>query len=78
MGCISFKYSKSFTFLDDTQEQRLLGTKQPPFRITKPNTFHYGVFAWIKSLNLFETQLLKKKLFVGITMNIKNEKIAVL
>ena len=30
----AFNYSNSFTFFDDIQKQRLLETKQPPFRIT--------------------------------------------
>ena len=33
-----FNYSNSFTFFNDIQKQRLLETKQPPFRITKLNT----------------------------------------
>ena len=41
----AFEYSNSFTFFDDIQKQRPLETKQPPFRITKPNTFHYCAFA---------------------------------
>ena len=45
-------YSNSFTFFDDIQKQRLLETKQPPFRITKFNTFHYGAFAWITNSQL--------------------------
>ena len=31
----SFEYSSPFTF-EDSQKQRLLETKQPPFRIFKP------------------------------------------
>ena len=42
-------FSNSFTFLVDIQKQRFLETKQPPCRITKLNTFHYGAFAWIAS-----------------------------
>ena len=41
----AFNYTNSFTFFNDIQKQRLLETKQPPFRITKLNTFHYGAFA---------------------------------
>ena len=40
-------YSNSFTFFIDVQEQRLLESKQPPFRIAKRNIFLYGAFAWI-------------------------------
>ena len=36
----AFNYSNSFSFLNDIQKQRLLETKQPPFRIAKLNTFH--------------------------------------
>ena len=43
----AFECSNSFTFFEDFQKQRLLENKQPPFRITKHNTFHYGAFAWI-------------------------------
>ena len=43
----AFNYSNSFTFFNDIQKQRLLETKQPPFRIAKLNTYHYGAFAWI-------------------------------
>ena len=32
---------------NDIQKQRLLDIKQPPFRITKLNTFHHSAFAWI-------------------------------
>ena len=40
----AFNYSNSFTFFNDIQKQRLLETKQPPFRITKLNIYHYGAF----------------------------------
>ena len=43
----AFNYSNSFTFFNDIQKQRLLETKQPPFRKTRLITFHYGAFAWI-------------------------------
>ena len=39
----AFSYTNSFTFFNDVQNQRLLETKQPPFRITKLNTFHLGI-----------------------------------
>ena len=42
---IAFDYSNSSCFFDDIQKQRLFKTKQPPFRITKLKTFHYGAFA---------------------------------
>ena len=48
----AFAYSNSFPFFEDFQKQRLLETKQPPFRITKSNTFHYGAFAWITNSQL--------------------------
>ena len=41
----AFNNSNTFTFFDDIQKQRLLETRQPPFRITKLNTFHYGALA---------------------------------
>ena len=41
----AFNYTNSFTFFNDIQKQRILETKQPPFRITKLNA--YGAFAWI-------------------------------
>ena len=50
----AFDYSNSVTFFDDIQTKRLLETKQPPFRITKLNTFHYGAFAWITNSQLFK------------------------
>ena len=40
-------YSNSLAFFDVIQKQRLLETKQPPFRITELNTFHCGAFALI-------------------------------
>ena len=51
----------SFTFFDDIQKQRLLETKQPPFRITKLNSFHYGAFAWISNSQLVLNSTLKEK-----------------
>ena len=48
----AFKYSNSFTFFNDIQKQRVLETKQPPFRIFKLNTFHYGAFSWIANSQL--------------------------
>ena len=36
----AFDYSNSFTFFNDIQTQRLLVTEQPPFQITKLNTFY--------------------------------------
>ena len=43
----AFDHSNSLTFIGDIKNQRLLETKQPPFRITKLNTLHCGVFAWV-------------------------------
>ena len=57
----AFNYSNSFTFFDDIQKQRLLETKQTPFRITKLNTFHYGAFAWITNSQLVLSSTLKEK-----------------
>ena len=57
----AFKYSNSFTFSGDIQKQRLLETKQPPFRITKLNTFHYGASAWITNSQLVINSTLKEK-----------------
>ena len=57
----AFNYSNSFTFFNDIQKQRLLETKQPPFRITKLNTFHYGAFAWISNSQLVLNSTLKEK-----------------
>ena len=45
----AFDYSNSFTFFDDIQKLRRFEIKQPPFRITKLNIFHYGAFAWINN-----------------------------
>ena len=57
----AFNYSNSFTFFNDIQKQRLLETKQPPFRITKLNTFHYGAFAWISNSQLVLNSTIKEK-----------------
>ena len=57
----AFNYSNSFTFFNDIQKQRLLETKQSPFRITKLNTFHYGAFAWISNSQLVLNSTLKEK-----------------
>ena len=57
----AFSYTNSFTFFNDVQNQRLLETKQPPFRITKLNTFHYGAFAWIANSQLVLNSTLKEK-----------------
>ena len=57
----AFNYSNSFTFFNDIQKQRLLETKQPPFRITKLNTYHYGAFAWITNSQLVLNSTLKEK-----------------
>ena len=35
----AFKHSSSFAYFDYIQNQRFLETKQPPFSITKHNTF---------------------------------------
>ena len=56
----AFSYTNSFTFFNDVQNQRLLETKQPPFRITKLNTFHYGAFAWIANSQLVLNSTLKE------------------
>ena len=56
----AFNYSNSFTFFEDIQKQSLLETEQPPFRITKLNTFHYGAFAWIANSQLVLNATLKK------------------
>ena len=66
-------YSKSFTFFDDNQKQRLLETKQPPFRTTNFNTIYYGAFAWITYSQCGLKSNLKEKLFVGTAMNISCE-----
>ena len=42
----AFDCSNSFNFFDDIQKQRLLETKQPPFRIAKLNTFHFSAFCF--------------------------------
>ena len=55
-----FNSSNSFTFFNDIQKQRLLETKQPPFRIIKLNTFHYGAFAWIAISQLVLNSTLKE------------------
>ena len=52
----AFNYSNSFTFFIDIQKQRLLETKQPPFRITKLNHFHYGAFGFCLDLK-FSTSI---------------------
>ena len=54
-------YNNSFTFFDDIQKQRLLETKQPPFRILMLNTFHYGAFAWVTNSQLVLKSTLKEK-----------------
>ena len=48
-------------FQNDIQKQRLFETKQPPFRIAKLNTFHYGAFAWIWNSQLVLNSTLKEK-----------------
>ena len=57
----AFNYSNSFTLFDVIQKQRLLETRQPPFRITKLNTFQYGAFAWIANSQLVLNSTLKEK-----------------
>ena len=57
----AFDYSSTFTFFKDIQKQRLLGTKQPPFRVTKFNTFQYVAFAWITNSQLKLTSTIKEK-----------------
>ena len=57
----AFNYRNSFTLFNDIQKQRLLETKQPFFRITKLNTFHFGAFAWIANSQLVINSTLKEK-----------------
>ena len=57
----AINYSNSFTFFNDIQKQCVLETKQPPFRITKLITFHYGVFAWIANSQLVLNSTLREK-----------------
>ena len=57
----AFNYSNSFTFFNDIQKQRLLETKQPPFRNTKLNNYQYGAFAWIANSQLVLNSTLKEK-----------------
>ena len=56
----AFAYSNSFTFFDDIQKQRLVETKQPPFRVSKFNTVHTCAFAWIANSQLVLNETLKK------------------
>ena len=56
----AFDYGKSFALFDVFQKERLLETKQPTFRITKLNTFHYGAFAWITNSPLVLNSTLKE------------------
>ena len=71
----AFDYSNSFTFFDDIQNQRRLETKQPPFRKTKLNTFHFGAFARITNSQIVLNATIKEKLFVGTAMSIYLKKI---
>ena len=71
----AFDYSSSFTFFDGIQKQRLLEIKQPPFRVTKPNNFHYGAFAWITNSQLVLNSSLKEKAVRWIYMNVSLKKI---
>ena len=57
----AFNYTNSLTFFNDIEKQRLLETKQPPFRITKLNTFHCGAFAWIANSQFLLNSILKEK-----------------
>ena len=57
----AFKYTNSFTFSNNIQKQCLLETKQPTFRITKLNTFHYVASAWIANSQLVLNSTLKEK-----------------
>ena len=57
----AFNYSNYFTLFNDIQKQRLLEIKQPPFRISKLNTFHYGAFAWISISELVLNSTLEEK-----------------
>ena len=66
----AFKNSNSFKLFDDNQKQRPLENKQPPFRITKLNTFHYCAFAWIANSQLVLNATLKTRLSVRATMNL--------
>ena len=66
----AFNYSDSFTFINDIQKRRLLETKQPHFRITKLNTFHFDAFAWIANSQLVLNSTLRERLSVGTAVNI--------
>ena len=66
----AFDNRYSFTFFDEIQKQRLLETKQPPFRISKVNNFHCGAFAWITNTQLVSNSTLKEKAVFGTTMKI--------
>ena len=55
----AFDYRNSWTFFDDIQRQRLLETRQSPFRITKLNIFQYGAFAWIANFQLVSNSTLR-------------------
>ena len=57
----AFNYTNSFTFFNDIPNEPLLESKQPPFRITKHNTFHNGAFAWIANSQLVLKYILKEK-----------------
>ena len=67
---IAFDYSNSFTLFDAIQKQRILETKQPPFRITKLNLFQYGAFAWITISQLVLNVTLKLNVACWDRMNI--------
>ena len=43
------------------KNQCLLETNQPPFSITKPNTFQHGAFAWITKSHLVLNSIVKDK-----------------
>ena len=57
----AFNCSNYFTFFIDIQKQRLLETKQHPFRITKLNTFQYGAFALIANSQPVLNSTVKEK-----------------
>ena len=57
----AFECSNSFTFFDDIQNQHPLETKQPPFRITKLNTLHYGAFARVTNAQIVLNATAKEK-----------------
>ena len=59
----AFEYSDFNNSLPlfDIRKQCLLETNQPPFRISKLNTLHYGAFAWTANTQLVLKATLEEK-----------------